>query len=159
MSRLKKSATLLAFLTLLVGGFEGLRTAAYLDPVGIPTICFGETRGVKMGDRKTKAECEAMLGSRLIEFERETFKCVVRPNEIPDPAYVAFLSLSYNIGSGAFCKSTLVRKLNSGDLRGACLQILKWDKAKGIRLPGLVKRRQAEFELCNKTQLSTGWPT
>lgn len=148
MSRLKRNTTLAAVVVAMVGGFEGLRTYAYKDPIGIPTICFGETRGVQMGDKATVAECKAMLAGRLVEFETGMMKCVKVP--LPDPSFTAFLSFTYNVGTGAFCKSTLARKLNAGDLRGACNELSKWDKAAGIRLPGLTKRRQIERDLCLK---------
>jgi lysozyme len=150
MSRLKKNAAMAAACVALVGGFEGLRTYAYRDPVGIPTICFGETRGVQMGDTATVAECKAMLADRLVEFETGMRKCLAAPDRVPDPSYTAFLSFTYNVGTGAFCKSTLRRKVDAGDLRGGCDELLKWDKAAGIRLPGLTKRRQAERILCLK---------
>jgi lysozyme len=59
-----------------------------------------------------------------------------------------YISLSYNIGTGAFCKSTLVKKLNAGDYIGACNQILLWDKYQGKPLAGLTKRRQEENKKC-----------
>ncbi|TIN82742.1 MAG: lysozyme [Mesorhizobium sp.] len=148
MSRIKKGGALAASVVALVSGFEGLRTYAYRDPVGIPTICFGETRGVKMGDHKTPAECKDMLISRLAEFETGMRKCLASPDTIPDNAYAAFLSASYNIGTGAFCKSSMARRANAGDIRGACDALLAWDKAGGFRLPGLTKRRAKERELC-----------
>lgn len=149
-TRLKKGAAITAVVVGIVGGFEGLRTVAYKDPIGIPTICFGETRGVKMGDRYTADQCRAILGDRLIEFEQGMVKCIVQPDKLPDEPYAAFLSFSYNVGTGAFCKSTLARKLNAGDLRGACNELLKWDKAGGFKLPGLTKRRIEERALCLK---------
>jgi len=150
MSRLKRNAALAAACVALVGGFEGLRSYAYRDPVGIPTICFGETRGVRMGDRATVAECKAMLGTRLVEFETGMRQCLVTPDRLPEPSYAAILSFTYNVGVGAFCSSTLRRKADAGDLRGACDQLLRWDRAAGIRLPGLTKRREAERALCLK---------
>ncbi|MFA9261801.1 MAG: lysozyme [Undibacterium sp.] len=148
MSRMKKSATFAALAVGLVGAFEGLRTAAYRDPVGIPTVCFGETRGVKMGQKYTSAECKAMFIPRLAEFENGMVVCLKNSEKIPDGAYAAFLSFSYNVGTGAFCKSGLVAKANAGDLRGACNELPKWNKARGIKLPGLTNRRAAEQKLC-----------
>lgn len=148
MSRIKKGGTLAAATIALVSGFEGLRTYAYQDPIGIPTICFGETRGVKMGDHKTPAECKDMLASRLIEFETRIRKCLASPDTIPDNAYTAFLSVSYNIGTAAFCRSSMAQRANHGDIKGACDALLMWDRAGGFRLPGLTKRRQAERALC-----------
>ncbi len=152
MSRLRKAGLGVtaagAMAIALVGGWEGLRTQAYRDVVGIPTVCFGETRGVKMGDRYTVAQCKEMLGSRLVEFETAMRRCLVAPDRIPDKPYVAMLSLSYNIGSSAFCKSTVARKANAGDLRGACDAFLAWNKAGGRVVQGLVNRRIEERKMC-----------
>ncbi|MER8967730.1 lysozyme [Mesorhizobium sp. M0808] len=145
---MKKGGALAASVIAMVSGFEGLRTYAYRDPVGIPTICFGETRGVKMGDHATPAECKDMLAVRLVEFETGMTRCLKNPAALPDQPYAAFLSFTYNVGVGAFCSSTLARKVNAGDVRGGCMELLKWDKAAGIRLPGLTKRRLAENALC-----------
>lgn len=152
MSRLKKAglgltaAGVIAVAT--VGGYEGLRTKAYRDVVGIPTVCFGETRGVKMGDRYTVDECKAMLGDALVEFETGMRRCLKAPDQIPDKTYVAFLSLSYNIGQGAFCRSTVARRANAGNLKGACDAMLAWNKAGGRVIQGLVNRRKGERLLC-----------
>jgi lysozyme len=151
MSRLRNLGKLTAAGALaigLIGGYEGLRTKAYRDIVGVPTVCFGETRGVKMGDEYTVAECKEMLGHALVEFETKMRKCLVRPDNIPDKPYVVFLSLSYNVGVGAFCKSTLARKINSGDIRGACNELPKWNRAGGRVVRGLVIRRADEQRIC-----------
>jgi len=132
----------------IVGGYEGLRTKAYRDVVGIPTVCFGETRGVKMGDQYSLEQCKIMLGDALVEFEAGMRKCMARPDAIPDSSYVAILSFTYNVGIGAFCKSTLARRLNAGDLRGACNELPKWNKAGGRVIRGLTIRRAEERELC-----------
>jgi len=132
----------------LVAGFEGLRTAAYKDPVGIPTICYGSTAGVKLGQTASRAQCEAMLGVEVLHAHDGMIACVkvpLSPNERS-----AYTSFTYNVGAAAFCKSTLVRKLNAGDRRGACAELSRWDKAKGFRLPGLVRRRAAERALCER---------
>lgn len=146
MSRLKKGAAAGALAVALVGGFEGLRLNAYRDVVGVPTVCYGETRGVKMGDKHSKAECDAMLLKGLQDFERGVLACAKA--EMPDARLVAHVSLAYNIGVGAYCKSTVVRRLNAGDVRGSCDAFLMWNKARGITFPGLTRRRQAERELC-----------
>lgn len=125
-----------------------MRTKAYLDVVKVPTICFGETRGVKIGDVATVAQCKTMSAHGLADFETGMRKCLTSPDTIPDKPYVAFLSLSYNIGTGAFCRSTLVRKVNAGDVRGGCDELLKWDRAGGMRWKGLTRRRQEERALC-----------
>jgi lysozyme len=134
----------------LIMAFEGLRLHAYRDIVGIPTICFGETRGVKMGDFKTKEECKALLHPRVLEFEKEMRACLRNPDAIPDQPYAASLSLAYNIGSRAFCRSTVARKLNEGKIKQACDAFLLFNKAGGQVSKGLVKRREAERAYCLK---------
>ncbi|KFL25082.1 lysozyme [Devosia sp. 17-2-E-8] len=146
MSRLRKGSAAFAVVLSMVAGFEGLRTVAYRDPVGIPTICFGETRGVKMGDQKTADECRQMLGDRLIEFSSGVDRCL--RVDVPAYTYAAFVSFSYNVGVGAFCSSTLAKKANAGDLRGACNELGRWTRAKGLELPGLVARRAEERKWC-----------
>lgn len=141
----KKKVAWVSICVACVGAEEGLRTVAYKDPVGIPTICFGETKGVKIGDTATTEECKAMLGDRVLEFGRGVDACVTTPMS---PSRKAGLtSFSYNVGTDAFCKSTLVKKLNAGD-PAACDELLRWTTAKGIKLPGLVKRREQERALC-----------
>lgn len=147
-SRLKKSGALTAAAVALVGAWEGVRTVAYRDIVGIPTVCFGETRGVKMGDRYTMDECRAMLGDALVEFETGMRACLKAPDAIPEKPYVAFLSLSYNIGTGAFCGSTVARRANEGDIKGACNAIPAWNRAGGKVVKGLVNRRAEEQRIC-----------
>ncbi|WP_083982590.1 lysozyme [Devosia soli] len=115
---------------------------------GIPTVCFGETRGVKLGDSYTVDQCQVMLGDALIEFEAGMRKCLAAPDAVPDKPYVAFLSLSYNIGTGAFCGSTVARRANAGDFRGACNAIPMWNRAGGQVVPGLINRRADEQRLC-----------
>ena len=132
----------------LVGAWEGLRLTAYRDMAGIPTVCYGETLGVKLGDKHTKAECDAMLLSSLKKHEAGMRKCLKAPDAIPAKSYVAFVSLTYNIGVGAFCRSTAARRLNAGDVRGACDAATWFKKAGGRTIPGLVNRRSAEHALC-----------
>ena len=151
-SRMKKGGAFAAAAIALVGGFEGLRNYAYRDPVGIPTICFGETRGVHMGDYKTTAACKAMLGDRLAGFEIDMRRCLKDPDGVPDKAYMAALSLTYNIGPGNFCGSTVRKRFDAGNIKGACDAFLSWNKARVagvlVPLPGLTKRRQKERALC-----------
>lgn len=149
-SRLILGSALVGIVLTIVPAFEGLRLYAYRDPVGIPTICFGETKGVRLGMKKTRAECNGMLLESLRRHEAGMLRCLRRPGDLRDETYGAVLSWTYNVGVGAACKSTLMRKLNAGDVRGACNELSKWDKAKGRRLPGLTKRRAEERALCLK---------
>lgn len=144
----KRTTTWMAIAVVCVSGFEGLRQFAYYDPVGIPTACFGETKNIRMGMKFSRAECDRMLVDSLIEHDDGMMRCTTVP--LADETRAALLSFTYNVGVGAYCKSTLVRKLNAGDVKGACDQLLRWDRASGVRLPGLTKRRAAERELCLK---------
>lgn len=146
--RLKGSHAFMALVVALVGGFEGLRLTAYRDITGVPTVCYGETRGVQLDDHYTPGECRAMLGASLLVFEQGMRGCLTSPDTIPDKPYASFISLTYNIGVGGFCKSTVARRANSGDIAGACRAIPLWNKAGGKVVPGLVKRRAAEEKLC-----------
>lgn len=151
-SRKQVAGAWLGLALAIVPSFEGLRTDAYLDPVGIPTICFGETKGVQIGDTATNAECQALLKDRLQEFHADLQKCLPALPLFPPEVQAAFVSWSYNVGTGAACGSTLVKRATVGDLRAACNELPKWNKArKGgilITLPGLTKRRAEEQALC-----------
>ncbi len=137
------SATALVALLL----HEGYRENAYTPVAGdVPTIGFGTTTGVKLGDR-TSPERALTVAMRDVQgFEGAIKECVTVP--LHQYEYDAYTSLAYNIGSNAFCKSTLVRKLNTQDYVGACNQILRWDQFKGKPLAGLTKRRQEEHKKC-----------
>ena len=141
-------AGLLATTIAFVGGWEGLETRSYRDIVGVWTACYGETRDIGPNMTFTKAECDTMFARRLVEFEGEMRRCLTNPDRIPDGAYTAFLSLAYNVGSSAFCGSTLVRHANAGDLISACNQLPRWNKAGGKVVRGLTNRRAAEQKMC-----------
>jgi lysozyme len=126
---------------------EGYRGEAY-EPVkgDVPTIGFGTTEGVEMGDRITPERALVRLLNDANKFELAVKRCA--PVPMHQYEFDAYVSLTYNIGEGAFCKSTLVRKLKAGAYSEACAEILRWDKFKGRALPGLTKRRQEEFKQC-----------
>jgi len=128
--------------TLALTQFEEVRTEAYLDPIGIPTVCAGITKGVHLGDRFTERECSEKLNEEVSQIGRTIGACVTA--EVTQGQYDSLLILSYNIGEGAFCRSTLVRKLNAGDCLGAAQQFKRWDMAGGKHLRGLQRRRAAE---------------
>lgn len=132
----------------LVGGWEGLKLYSYRDVIGVWTACYGETRGIKPGMRFTRAQCDTMLIDGLEDFEAGMRACLTRPDAIPEKPYVAFLSLAYNVGAGTFCQSSVARKANAGDLRGACDALMLYVNAGGRRIQGLVNRRTAERKLC-----------
>ncbi|WP_224769718.1 lysozyme [Pseudosulfitobacter pseudonitzschiae] len=137
-----------------VGQWEGLRTQAYQDVIGVWTVCYGETKGVSRGDSYTKAQCDAMLDEELRSYAVGLGKCLKAP--LPEGAAVAFLSWSYNVGTGAACRSTAVRKANAGDLFGACDELLRWNRAGGRVINGLVNRRKSEHSLCTGSLIAAG---
>lgn len=130
----------------IVKPWEGKSNAAYLDPVGIPTICYGSTSGIRIGDYKSDDDCEALLAEELGEAFAALDRHVTALISVQEAA--AYASFIYNAGQGNFAKSTLLKKLNRGDRAGACRELTKWVYAKGRKLKGLVRRREAERELC-----------
>jgi len=147
-----KKAIVLALATALAVPAEGIRQYAYRDPVGLPTICMGSTKGVRMGDFRTLPECRALLTKEMIDAIDQVDRC--QPN-LPPQALAAFADAAYNIGPTIVCdarKSTAARLLNAGQLREACQQLPRWDKARiagiAVTLPGLTKRRSLEMALC-----------
>jgi lysozyme len=126
---------------------EGYRENAYIPvPGDVPTIGFGTTEDVELGDKTTPERALVRLLKDANRFESAVQSCVKVP--LHQYEYDAYVSLTYNIGPRAFCGSTLVKRLNQSDYSGACLEILKWDKFKGKPLPGLTKRRQEEYLKC-----------
>lgn len=130
---------------------EGMRLEAYLDIVGVPTICAGSTRGVKLGQKKTLQECLALLRAEVAEYRtglHRYFTAATIDLRLPPPRDAAFTSLAFNVGIGGAGKSTAVRRLNSGDIPGACEAITWWNKAGQRVVRGLVVRRDQERALC-----------
>ncbi len=126
---------------------EGYSDRAVIPvPGDVPTIGFGSTEGVKLGDKTTPPAALARALSSIQKFEGAVKQCVTVP--LSQIEYDAYISLSYNIGANSFCKSTLVKKLNGYDYAGACAEILRWDRFKGQPLAGLTKRRRQEYERC-----------
>lgn len=126
---------------------EGYSDQAIIPIKGdVPTVGFGSTEGVKLGDKTTPVKALARALQDVQKYEGAVKKCVKVP--LYQYEYDAYLSLAYNIGTGAFCRSTLVKKLNDTDYLGACKEILRWDRAKGKVIPGLTARRQKEYQEC-----------
>ncbi|MGE5509623.1 MAG: lysozyme [Bacteroidota bacterium] len=147
------SRIVVAALSLSAAGFVGIALQeGYTDvavvPVkgDVPTLGFGTTEGVKMGDRTTPPKALARALTDLSKYEGALKRCVTVP--LHQSEYDAYASLAYNIGPTAFCNSTLVKRLNAGDYSGACAEISRWDKFKGKPLPGLTKRRAQERAMC-----------
>lgn len=131
----------------LIEEFEGFRTHAYQDSVGVWTIGFGSTRhpdgrSISPTDVVTREEAEHMMLFDLQHFADSLDSMVHVP--LSEHEYAALLSFVYNLGPGALKSSTLLKKLNRGDHQGAANEILRWNKAGGHVLAGLVRRRVAE---------------
>lgn len=149
---MRKSVLGLTASALLVGtlaGYEGYREHAYRDSVGVPTIGFGSTGGVRMGQRTDPVRAVQRLAAEADAYAREIAACI---GDVPlaQHEFDAYVSLAYNIGAPAFCGSSLVRKLRQTppDYPGACAQILRWTYAGGKVELGLVTRRKAEYRQC-----------
>lgn len=130
----------------LVAAWEGRSLVAYVDPVGIPTICEGYTQGVKLGDVVTPERCDALTEQEVRRALAVVDRSVTYP--LPDEVRVALSSFVYNVGAGAYVNSTLLRKLRGRDIDGACRELDRWVYAGGRKLRGLERRRQAERQLC-----------
>lgn len=127
--------------------FEGWIGTATIPVAGdVPTIGFGTTEGVRMGDTITPQQALVRALQDLQRYEGALRRCVRVP--LHQHEYDAYVSLAYNIGPSAFCGSTLVQKLNAEDYAGACAEVLRWDKFKGKPLRGLTLRRQREHRQC-----------
>ena len=118
------------------------RYAAYRCPAGVWTIYIGCTEGVREGMIVTEEEGREMLRRELAKHEAAVNRLVTV--EMAQGQYDALVSFSYNLGTGALAKSTLLKKLNAGDNPGACAEFAKWNKAGGKVLRGLTIRRAKE---------------
>lgn len=136
---------------------EGLRLIAYKDSIGKWTIGYGHTKGVNPGDTCSKDQAEAWLVEDCAEAENIVTKNVTAP--LTENQFSALVSFVFNVGPGkrdvkdgfvtlkSGNQSTLLRMLNLKDFAAAAYQIGLWNKAGGVMLPGLVKRREAEKRL------------
>lgn len=128
-------------------GLEGRRYYAYQDVVGVWTVCDGHTGyDVRRGHRYTDKECDALLQTDLRGVASEIDPLI--KVSIPEPTRAALYSFTYNVGSGTFASSTLLKKLNTGDVPAACKELKRWTYAGGKQWKGLITRREIEREVC-----------
>ncbi|EHQ9350600.1 lysozyme [Salmonella enterica] len=128
-------------------GLEGRRYIPYRDVAGVLTICDGHTgKDIIPGKRYTDAECDALLDKDLKRVKAQVDPLI--KVSIPESERAAFYSFAYNVGTGAFARSTLLKKLNAGDHAGACNELKRWTYAGGRQWKGLVTRREIEREVC-----------
>lgn len=129
----------------LITEFEGFRSTAYLDVVGVPTIGYGFTKGVQLGNTMTKAQAKARLAAELGEYEEGVLSaCTNPPNQNEFDALVCF---AFNVGVGGMSKSSVIKAHNRGDHQAAARAFALWNKAGGKVYAGLTRRRAAESAL------------
>lgn len=130
----------------LIKKHEGCRLQAYLCPAGVPTIGYGHTRDVKLGQRITQHQADVILESDL-EIYEEGVEHLTRMRPPKENQFAALVSFAFNLGVTRLASSTLMKKYLKGDVQGAADEFPKWVKAGGKVLPGLVKRRAEERAL------------
>ena len=135
--------------------FESFRAKAYLCPSGIPTIGYGSTyypdgKKVTLQDKEITEEKAFEILEYIAnkDFGSNINKVVKAP--LNQNQFDALVSFAYNIGNENFNSSTLLRWLNQGNYKEASMQLLRWNKSKGIVLNGLTKRRKSEKALFDK---------
>jgi lysozyme len=129
----------------LIRSFEQLRLKAYLCPAGKWTIGYGHTGDVVEGRWITAHQADAILDVDLDKFERAVELAVSRP--VNENQFSALVSFAFNVGVKAFCESTLLHHVRRGDFTAAGHEFSRWVYAGKVRLPGLIRRREAEAAL------------
>ena len=133
----------------LIQSFEGYRNKAYKCAAGVMTIGFGTTlikgKPITAGMKCTKAQATEWMKTDLEKFEEAVNDLV--DVKITNNQFDAIVSFTYNCGIGSLQKSTLLKKVNAKDFVGAADEFLKWNKANGVVLKGLSRRRVAERKL------------
>lgn len=131
----------------MIATHEGYVPGTYVDPVGIITACFGHTsKDLKLGTAISEQQCLELFAKDLVSHNKQLLSAVTVP--LSEQEHAAYLSFHYNVGSGNFKTSTLLRLLNAGYRVEACEQLARWVYANSIKLNGLVARRAHERELC-----------
>lgn len=129
----------------LIRSFEGLKYDAYLDAVGVPTIGYGHTRDVKMGDKVDDIGAMIFLMDDIAVSKKDVDRLVTVL--LTQGQFDALVSFAFNLGGGNLASSTLLRKLNVDDYSGAADEFGRWVYAGKTKLAGLVRRREAERKL------------
>lgn len=125
--------------------FEGVSLRAYQCSSGVWTIGYGHTAGVSPGDIINEVQAEDFLREDIVDSENVVNMLVTVP--LRQSQFDALVSFVFNLGSGNFRSSTLLKKVNAGDHTGAAEEFLRWVNAAGRPLPGLIRRRKAERNL------------
>ncbi|WP_333620327.1 lysozyme [Pantoea septica] len=128
-------------------GVEGRVYEPYKDVAGVLTVCDGHTgTDIIKGKKYTDRECDRLLWNDLQPVKKTVDSLVKVP--LNEYQRAALYSFTYNVGSGAFSKSTLLKKLNAGDQDGACEELRRWVYAGGMKFRGLMNRRDMERSMC-----------
>ena len=127
----------------LIKKFEGCRLVAYLCSAKVWTIGWGHTKGVKAGDKITQEEADNLLEEDMDIFYKGVLALDPFLSRYPN-RLAAITSFSFNVGIGAYSNSTLRKKLIRKDIEGAANEFLRWNKAGGKVVSGLVRRREEE---------------
>lgn len=133
---------------------EDYRGEAYIPVKGdVPTLGFGETKGVKPGDKTDPVRALVRLQASADQYAAAVKRCA--PVPMHQHEFDAATSLTYNIGEGAYCRSSMAAKFRAGDYAGACAEIKRWTffngrdcKVRANRCYGLVTRRESEYNRC-----------
>lgn len=133
-------------LAALVGIYEGTRYIPYKDVTGVWTNCSGNTHGVDPNKVYTEQECIGINAKQ--EEQAFTYLYITVHVPLNRNQSVAFADFIYNEGVGTFQKSSMLRDINSGHIEQGCADLKKYIYGGGKILPGLVKRREAEYEIC-----------
>lgn len=151
MTRVKTSALALSATALIALALhEGYSDTPIIPVAGdVLTIGFGDTVGVRKTDKTTPVRALVRLGEHVNKDEQKLKACI-GDISLYQHEWDAYVSWAYNVGTGAACGSTLVKKLKQvpPDYEGACKELLRWDKFKGLPLAGLTIRRQKEYKQC-----------
>ncbi|MGO1298839.1 MAG: lysozyme [Vibrio sp.] len=140
-------ATALVMALAMIKPFEGIEHKPYYDVVGVLTVCYGHTGSDIIKDKLySQSECESLLKKDLTKVKKRIDPMITVA--LPETTKAALYSFTYNVGAGAFSRSTLLKLLNSGDLLGACGELKRWVYAGGKKWKGLITRRQIEEEVC-----------
>jgi len=127
---------------------EGYRDTAYIPvPGDRPTLGFGAANNIEPGERTDPVRALVRLGQDVTDTERGLRACI---GDIPlyQHEWDAFVSWAVNVGVGAACGSSLVRRLHALEYEAACRELLRWDHFRGEPLRGLTLRRRAEYKQC-----------
>ena len=136
--------------SLFIGGKDGVEGRVYVpykDVAGVWTVCDGHTgNDIVKGRKYTDRECERLMWNDLQPVKKAVDGLVKVP--LGEYQRAALYSFTYNVGTSAFSKSTLLKKLNTGDVTGACEEMRRWVYAGGMKWRGLQNRRDMERSLC-----------